>query len=73
VWPEDVAEPQAAPVATNEDWATPVVEDATATVEVESEDEPVAVPEWAVTEVSADPRYFNSNLARNPYKSWTRR
>lgn len=40
VWPEDVAEPQAAPVATNEDWATPVVEDATATVEVESEDEP---------------------------------
>ena len=44
-----------------------------AEIELESEDEPVAVPEWAVTEVSADPRYFNSNLARNPYKSWTRR
>lgn len=43
-----------------------------AEIELGSEDEPVRVPAWAVQEVSADPRYFNSNLARHPYKSWRR-
>ena len=43
-----------------------------AEIELGSEDEPVRVPAWAVQEVSADPRYFNSNLAGNPYKSWPR-
>jgi adenylate cyclase len=43
-----------------------------AEVELRSEDEAVTVPAWAVQEVSSDPRYFNSNLLKNPYKSWTR-
>ena len=43
-----------------------------AEIELGAEDESVTVPAWAVQEVSADPRYFNSNLARHPYKSWRR-
>jgi CYTH domain-containing protein len=30
----------------------------------------VAIPPWAGAEVSDDPRYFNSNLATNPYSRW---
>ncbi len=41
-----------------------------AEVEVEREDEPVELPPWAGREVSLDPRYFNVNLARNPYRLW---
>ena len=41
-----------------------------AEVELASEDEKVAVPAWAVQEVSSDPRYFNSNLLKNPFNSW---
>lgn len=43
-----------------------------AEVELASEDEAVALPPWAGPEVSGDPRYFNSNLLKTPYKSWTR-
>ena len=30
----------------------------------------IRVPAWAVREVSDDPRYFNANLIRRPYKTW---
>lgn len=30
----------------------------------------VALPSWVGREVSDDPRYFNSNLARHPFTGW---
>ena len=41
-----------------------------AEVEVPSEATKFEMPRWAGVEVSSDPRYFNSNLAVNPYKNW---
>jgi CYTH domain-containing protein len=41
-----------------------------AEVELASEDESILLPPWAGAEVSSDPRYFNSNLLKNPYKNW---
>lgn len=41
-----------------------------AELELKSEDETFAKPAWAGAEVSADPRYFNSNLLANPYRNW---
>ncbi|MGE5715525.1 MAG: CYTH domain-containing protein [Acidobacteriota bacterium] len=41
-----------------------------AELELESEDETFEKPAWAGAEVSSDPRYFNSNLLKNPYRSW---
>jgi adenylate cyclase len=41
-----------------------------AEIELSAEDEAFALPAWAGREVSSDPRYFNSNLLRNPFKSW---
>lgn len=41
-----------------------------AEVELASESERPELPAWAGAEVSGDPRYFNSNLLKNPYKSW---
>jgi CYTH domain-containing protein len=41
-----------------------------AEIELAAEDERFALPGWVVAEVSGDPRYFNSNLLRNPFKSW---
>lgn len=41
-----------------------------AEIELDSADERFAVPPWAAANVSGDPRYFNSNLAANPYKNW---
>ncbi|MFL0798497.1 MAG: CYTH domain-containing protein [Cellvibrionaceae bacterium] len=41
-----------------------------AEVELQSEQETVRPPAWIGEEVSNDPRYFNSNLARKPFKSW---
>lgn len=38
--------------------------------ELESEDQAVDKPDWVGEEVTGDPRYFNSNLIANPYKSW---
>jgi CYTH domain-containing protein len=43
-----------------------------AEIELGSEDEKFAIPAWAVREVSSDPRYFNSNLLKNPYKNWAK-
>jgi len=41
-----------------------------AEVELYAEDEVFERPHWLGDEVSGDPRYFNVNLARNPYKHW---
>lgn len=41
-----------------------------AEVELESEDQSFDRPEWVGQEVTADPRYFNSNLSTNPYRNW---
>jgi CYTH domain-containing protein len=41
-----------------------------AEVELESENQDFSKPEWVLEEVTGDPRYFNSNLIKNPYKMW---
>ena len=41
-----------------------------AEVELQSEDQEFEKPEWIGEEVSGDPRYFNSNLVKNPYTTW---
>lgn len=43
-----------------------------AEVELEREDQPVPLPDWAGEEVTDDPRYLNVNLVKHPYRSWTR-
>ncbi len=41
-----------------------------AEVELDSEDQEIRIPDWIGEEVTGDPRYFNSNLIKNPYKNW---
>jgi CYTH domain-containing protein len=41
-----------------------------AEVELPSANTIFELPPWAGEDVSADPRYFNSNLARYPYSRW---
>lgn len=41
-----------------------------AEVELESENQDFPKPDWVLEEVTGDPRYFNSNLIKNPYKIW---
>jgi adenylate cyclase len=41
-----------------------------AEVELPSADSEIIKPGWAADEVSDDPRYFNSNLSKHPYKEW---
>jgi adenylate cyclase len=41
-----------------------------AEIELASETDVPELPAWAGDEVSSDPRYFNSNLLKNPYKTW---
>jgi adenylate cyclase len=41
-----------------------------AEVELSSPDEEVALPPWVGTEVTGDPRYYNSNLAVHPFRDW---
>lgn len=41
-----------------------------AEIELTSEDQPFARPDWLGEEVTHDPRYFNSNLATKPYAQW---
>jgi CYTH domain-containing protein len=43
-----------------------------AEIELASEDEAIEMPAWAAAEVSSDPRYFNSNLLKNPYNTWNK-
>lgn len=42
-----------------------------AEIELSSEDEAFERPAWAVKEVSSDSRYYNSNLLKNPFSTWT--
>ena len=41
-----------------------------AEIELSSEDQGFERPPWVTTEVSGDPRYYNSSLLDNPFKSW---
>lgn len=41
-----------------------------AEIELESEEQAFAKPEWVGEEVTQDARYFNSNLLRHPYSRW---
>lgn len=41
-----------------------------AELELSSADEMFERPAWLGVEVSGDPRYYNSNLARKPFRSW---
>ena len=41
-----------------------------AEVELTDENQHVKLPDWIGEEVTSDPRYFNSNLIKHPYKSW---
>jgi CYTH domain-containing protein len=41
-----------------------------AEVELQNEDQQFSKPDWVAEEVTGDPRYFNSNLIKNPYTTW---
>jgi adenylate cyclase len=41
-----------------------------AEIELTSEDDYFAKPQWLGEEVSGDSRYYNSNLATHPYVNW---
>ena len=41
-----------------------------AEVELKDSKEHVELPDWVDSEVSGDPRYFNSNLSINPFSTW---
>jgi len=41
-----------------------------AEVELESEDQDIALPEWIGEEVTGDPRYYKANLIANPFSQW---
>ena len=41
-----------------------------AEIELQSESEEFEKPPWILDEVSNDPRYFNSNLSKNPFNRW---
>ncbi len=41
-----------------------------AEVELTSPDQRVHLPAWIGDEVTGDSRYYNSNLARNPFSQW---
>jgi CYTH domain-containing protein len=42
-----------------------------AEIELQSEDEIVALPTWLGREVTGEKRYYNSHLRAHPYKAWT--
>lgn len=41
-----------------------------AEIELESETQTFAKPDWTGEEVTQDARYYNSNLSVNPFKNW---
>lgn len=41
-----------------------------AEIELKQEDQTFSRPAWLGKEISDDPRYFNSNLAKLPYNQW---
>jgi CYTH domain-containing protein len=44
-----------------------------AEVELEGATQQFALPGWIGEEVSEDPRYFNANLVKNPFRQWHNR
>ena len=42
-----------------------------AELELESEDQAFPQPDWLLTEVSGDRRYYNSYLSEHPFREWT--
>lgn len=43
-----------------------------AEIELPTPDAKVDLPDWVGIEVSSDPRYYNSNLLKNPYTTWSK-
>jgi adenylate cyclase len=43
-----------------------------AEIELREEGQSFSRPSWLSTEVTHDPRYYNSNLIANPYEKWDR-
>lgn len=43
-----------------------------AEVELADEDQKFEKPAWIGQEVTGDPKYFNSNLTKNPYTKWNK-
>ncbi|MGJ5676678.1 MAG: CYTH domain-containing protein [Nostochopsis sp.] len=41
-----------------------------AEVELSEETQQIELPPWVGKEVSEDPKYFNSNLVKNPFSQW---
>ncbi|MGG6294291.1 CYTH domain-containing protein [Leptolyngbya sp. AN02str] len=41
-----------------------------AEVELENEQQAIALPEWIGQDVSHDPRYYNAYLSKHPYTRW---
>jgi len=41
-----------------------------AEVELENETQEFDIPDWAGQEVSKDPRYYNANLVKHPFREW---
>ena len=41
-----------------------------AEIELQYENQEFPKPDWLGTEVTDDPKYFNSNLVKSPYSSW---
>ncbi|WP_233357618.1 CYTH domain-containing protein [Haloflavibacter putidus] len=41
-----------------------------AEIELNSADESINVPDWLGKEVTGKPEYYNSAIAKNPYKNW---
>ena len=43
-----------------------------AEIELSAEDEKFEKPSWIGEEVTGDPKYFNSNLIKNPFSNWNK-
>jgi CYTH domain-containing protein len=41
-----------------------------AEVELQNENQPIELPDWIGEEVSGQLKYYNSQLAKNPYRKW---
>ena len=41
-----------------------------AEVELDSEDHQINIPDWVGEEVTGNKKYYNSRLAKSPYKNW---
>jgi len=43
-----------------------------AEIELTDENQVFSVPDWVGVEITDDPKYYNSNLAKNPYCDWSK-